>query len=1560
MACDEAKRSMIKGSIELGLSLIKIDGRSLGDGLVFLREDVEKVLDQLALIQNAYPTVSLYESLTGETVRFKIVVPDDLVQITDPNGANQEKLKFFYRNDFPSLLRDNLKAIFDARKPELIEKVKDSYIQLMQITDIKLRDAYTKITPAVRGELSRLRKTLKELDYTNMEASVNAYVSYLLEASVVAEEVLNVMNEVRRSDAPDKFKTLMDLHSVIVSYKPLLMDLRAYTTDVDAPLYEVVTSTVGIIGQIENIYLNEALENSLDEYEKIYQPVVDKMRRKKDEKVQKLRDRLARLTDPGKIKATNDRIAELEKNFDYEAPTRDVLRETLTGKRGDISYYGSIIRAGIVNPDFAISGMMDKIKAVFNNVNRKLVDLRQDFSEMLPKAGIDITTMNVQNSFRKFIQTYEYFYVENGEIKSVNKAAILTPYDISHLSTESRMMAEMDLLRERSLNGEDVQDQIKEKAKELKEFRRNTYEQEYTQEYYDAEELLNVEVNGKTLREYRNEILDQLSTLSSEIRFSGYRPSMAQIKKKNELLRDLRNLETTTGKQPGSVEYEVAVGLQAYRNKQRDIVSWELSPRARESFDKAKAQVDKEFSRGKITQEERDQWYLYNTVTQLSDEYFIKLKSIIERIKVLQDELSDLTVTPKNQDITLMYEELIKEVRPYRDQNGHIDASIMPRATQEKLIALEQAIYNIRASMEGFSGLSKNDRIRLSELFAKKNLITDPQELAEIKQEIDEIKAKKKKRSDAVSTRFNALMKQLSTLYRELDLLQATEPTQYFQEDYDKEFNEYKRANNLFSPSADFFFGGRYRFDGKNYTSTYKGQTLTISSDNFVDAWDAYVRQKFESESDWYERNTVETVKWDPVENEFFVDRQIAYIWVMRTPRDPRHIKTQEPAFHWKEQMINPRYLNNFTPDVKNKPPLKNPRVNAAYGNLTPDEIEYLEFITNKFNEAQMVLPVSQRLGIDLPSIERQSSFLDTVLNPLDRIKSLPERALREVVANEQDADEAFGDTSNRMVKYQPMMFSGNIDESLADLNLHSVLLRYAGQSLKYQGIQDEVLPLTTATEQVLESYSPTTDTTSKTAARWGVLKKLYQPVGENARLKVYRDLVDMFVYNQKEIQDIGNRKIFGINIRGEKLLNKLLGMRAWSLMSGSVLSQGANLMNGIIQGVITAASKKGNLPFSPADWLKAHGEVMTIYAGTTVADMMRTGNKSKFTLMMDYFQAIPEDLLNNVGYELENSLLKKTMSSDVLFFTKNAIEWELSAATFNTMIKTYTVNYRGEQVRMWDMFETKNGRLEPRDMTPQENAVFVQEMDRFIRQLNAANRDINGNYASLDKTLAERAWLGRAVFFLKKFVISFVDVRYRGRRYSHEHEAYIEGTHVAAFKLLSGSLVNFIRNGSIEELSMFYEDQDPERIRALRGFITEIVILMAVFALANAVYDEEDEDRFQDLRKESWYHQFFVYTLLKTKSEIQTFVLPFGIQEIDRIKRDAFKEVFPFLTQLIELFKTFDYSDMEFKVYERKTDYAEKGDLKITHHVMKLIGINPAKITDPVQGIKNLEAINR
>ena len=1551
MTCDLAKKQMIINHAELALGLL-----GLRNGQLIKVDRLLPLMPQLDNISNQMGIGLVKGDLNNPTnlARIEITVPDDLVEIVEETGINEERLKFRYRNNFSGKLKESVEQTFQARFPELKSKVQEALLQATNIS--RLDKALENLPGSLKAEMSGIRRMLTNIDLNEYMDSVEAYTAYLLEASVVAEEILREMERVN-SD-PEVYILQMRLHSVVASYKPILESLRPYTTK-DSPIYEVVNDALSVINQAETLYIQTALKYSLDNYDSLYLQSFIKLENEFKERIANLDAQIAATTNPKTREAYTKRRDELVLQFEQEAPNRENIRKTLLGERGDVLMTTSLIQAGMANPDWIISGFMEKLNKSLNETTRELVQKRQEFAEALQQSKIK-PGLDVQNAFRDLIQTYTHHYFDGASVQTITRAALMTEFSLDHLTVHSKYEAELDFLRFRQNNGEDIAAEKETLVKEFRDWRLGTYESKYSDEYYAADKLLDLEVDGRTVREYRDDIVKQMSALQSEIRYNGYFPTADQIRRKRELNSELKKLKSFNGKQPGSTEFKVAQVLQEHGELMKTMVKYEMTPRAQDNFNKALADVRSQLSRGLITQEEHDLWVDSNTRTTYTQDYFDQITEIFKNIEGVRDRYAAYTgITIQKVDV---YETLRRESNPYRDEDGIIDATLMPADLRQKLIDMQKDLMKKLRDEVGMSGLTKNERAELSDLYKRKDIIyaklsadKNNQQLKDlyedIKSKIDVIKEKKVKDQYILD-----LQAELSKYYDQLNILNTVSSTPYYDQEYEYQMDLFIRDKTI-SANPDFTFsfdGMTYTYEEDRWIARDKYEEITLDDDEIMNVWLSYQEKQF-TQSQWYQDNHIEIEVFDPIAKEYITRYQRAYVWSHTKPRDENQILDMEPSFHWQERVVTA--LNpNFKKDVKGRAMPKNPARNPNYP-TDQDKLTYLKFLTDQYLAYQESVPSGQRMGYDLPSIERSQNLVDTLLN-FDA-KRIGEQLTREIFTNEQDKDEAYGDTTNRMIQYQPMMFSGQLEENLINMNLHETLLRYIGQAIKYQKVQDQVIPLASATEAVLSQHSPVTDVMNKSAAKLGFMKRLSKPADDNSRLKVFREMVNTFVYNETEYASVGytvNENTFvlgrfkgliGKNVRFEKVFNKLLGFRAASLMFGSVFPQIANLWNGQIQQIIQSAGGKGRLSFTLRQWWRATYKFNSTYVGQYIRDMHSPGNKSKFTLMMDYFNAIPLDLLNTVGYELDQNGIRKLMSSDIGFLVKNSVEFSLAGTTFLAMAESWM--YEGKS--MWNNFEVVNGRL--------EGNVPPAEMDRFIKALNIANREINGNYSKIDKTIAEKYWYGRAVFFMKKFIVPFVQRRYGKRRYSNEYEDYIEGYHRTAFKMLLNSVKNFRDGLGAKSLPATYDMLTDAERSGIKMFLAEMFIVATLITASSLMFDDDDEDRFKDLEQESFAYQVFLFSLMKTKTEVETFVIPFGINEVDKLKGRALDELFPTLSQFMDVVKSIDYDDMEFKKYKTSTPSADKGDLVITHKLMKFVGWNRSKF-DPIVGIRNIDAASR
>jgi len=267
-----------------------------------------------------------------------------------------------------------------------------------------------------------------------------------------------------------------------------------------------------------------------------------------------------------------------------------------------------------------------------------------------------------------------------------------------------------------------------------------------------------------------------------------------------------------------------------------------------------------------------------------------------------------------------------------------------------------------------------------------------------------------------------------------------------------------------------------------------------------------------------------------------------------------------------------------------------------------------------------------------------------------------------------------------------------------------------------------------------------------------------------------------------------------------------------------------------------------------------------------------------------------------------------------------------------------------------------RDGVLTPKFQMTEENQEKVL-MTR--RKANAMIRDVNGNYAKLDKTLAEKYWVGRAIFFMKKFIIPMVESRYGGKRYSAEHGRFVEGYYRAwarfTWESKGKDLLTLLPIGDQSHLT---EDEKY----AINQMRKEIILLAIMWVLGSVVmgYDDDDKDRFKKLKENSWFYNWVLYTVLKTRSEAETFVVPFGFDEIRKQRDGLFRELFPLFDNIWAVtIKDINYFPPGLEKYEKSGPGYKKGDVKLVHDLYKILGKSAPKY-DAIQSIRNLELLKK
>jgi hypothetical protein len=1541
------------------------------DGQLVLMSDIEKKMPTLLLISRKFGSSTNIVELIGNQldpnaiVKVKVNYPID--EASDENGNVKQ-------GGFQSLTKEALEEAVAGKREELDAYFVEAQQVLKTITSREFNSKLSHLPYEVREDLKALRTRVLGMDPSQQLDGVSAFIA---EAAVVSQQIRQQMNALEDSD----FIIYMELNLLAQEFYPLVNTLFE---GLDSGfLYDTLRDIRDNISRSRSIYLEQATKYGLDSLMIRLSPTIKNI----DQTYKAEKERITALKNnsPSKFADSFDKkLKELDDKYAIEKIDTEKLNNIILGKEKDISRLVNMVRATHAIPDIIIGTVVGKIKESFNKVNRNFLTRRNQAGEVYDvyakSKGLNAIA-DIQSDGERLTEIVTEYRVKDGEIEAVNTVALLSNYSSDYTSTMSLIRA----ARASQKTWEELLEYppIKEKAGDATSLRnwQTTFERQnselpYTDYFYETDALLDQEFNIgtvedpiiKSLRDMRNESYEALNNLQREIKMNGYQVSEDQVSEFRRLEKERKNYFRPEGKP--AVWEDINEAMMAYSERRRQFSSYSVTDRTREAFERARAYQEK------LSQEANDpdaysRWLSINAETTPRPSFLQKLADLRRELNDLQQKLELLTGFELG---SKDWNELLDIVGPF-----YVDGQKVASDMDPPLLKKANAIY--RRAME--TGMSNPAFIHLSpELRAQYRALQldyrtarkDQFREAEAKMSLADFEAV---HARTVSKEEAQTYARMLAIYNEFAKLQTTHATDDYYQEYDKQLSLFLEEKGLSSVPPSSFTGYIYtfKFDGTTFTREDVAETVAIDQSQFEQAWKNTFVSRFQ-QSDWYIDNHTTNIKFDKKTKTYFEEVSPSYPWIKKVPTDKDEILENEPAGPWKELTIRDIPATATTPaikiiredyslDIQNsaKPSAAYIANNPSSKKLNPAEQKYLEYLTLNYFKDQEKYPTGQRMGLRLPAIERDLSFVDTFFSSkekgiADTMTRVGQQMGRQIVTDAQDFDESYGNVNR---EYLPVYFSQSIPINLQDFNLHKIFLKYGHASMQFEELQENTVPLIRSIEDSMD-------------AAGGAHRTLKDKNGlstggsENVRLSMLRDTNDMLLYGQSERKTAGFditentlvlgkvKALQGKNIRWEKAFGSLIGVRAFGLMFGSLLPQIPNYLNIVYNSIIETAGHKGLINFSLRAWWQAYKEVHVTHASEYMLDMQKTNNKSKFTQMLEYFDAIPGELYDNAGYELENNLGRNLISTDIGFFLKNAVEWSGGATVFKAMANAYLVN----GVPIYEAFEIVRGQL-----VVKEGFDITQEIkEDFTKKVRAAIWDINGNYAKQDKTLLSREWYGRAMEFMKKFMVPFFERRYSKKRFSESHGRYIEGFHRTGYKALGSMLRDLVSNFDLLRdpriLSTHYNKLTIHEQDGLRKFGAEMAMFVMMWVLTSLVWDDDDEDRFKDLKKMNYAHQAAIYGILKTTKEVETFILPFSITENINMGQRSLQEILPVITQVAEMAKHIDADSPWFlETYKRDEGIHDKGDIKLWADITKLMGHMPTKYT-PEAGIKAVEFASR
>lgn len=1408
-------------------------------------------------------------------------------------------------------------SILDAQSQGVTQTLENQLTEAFKQASKQFRVLKNKVSPEQRKTLLRLVNYLEDPATFGQVRTLATFVTetdalldfYLKDGIRIAKEY---------GQNADKVSALHFVLQVAQSYDPIISSMeRDYLmADNDNAMKLLLRNSKSKINDIKALYSREVEQPIANVLAETADPAVQSVLADYNRQIEYLQSRLTTANEgTARYNSLESAIAKLQAEKERLVPDKNSILATLRGQRGDVSVLSMYLEAPIAGGDMVVSTFAKYIKDMLNQVRQRLLPIKDQAQENLDSFKRATGRSNKNN--REF---YEGLYEkvqrgtvnpETGDLEIQEFYALVGQFNQEYIIEQQKFLNEISKLKKAGNRVE-----WRQKFREYEQWQNKYMEREYTEQYYAAENLLTDEA-----REAQAEVRDKMDILKDSIRADG--GTIENSEELDELYKsyiDLGRLYDRLGNKKTGKDLAIAESIRAFRVARREMETFELTEQGQANFNSLKQRQLDKVKAGYITEEEYQQWINKNTTRRIHPEFYEQRNRITKRIS---DILSKLPPEVLGKESTEnLWEQIFAIAGNHRDNDRIVDGSDMNSDELSRVKDNETELEEIRQRTLSLSGLTPEESFELSGLF-------NEEQNQEVSDRIRELLNKKRtKKAEILQYITDAELNLLYQSYEELGELQVSEPTSYYYERYQSEFDAW-RANQTFD----------------------EGVSLT------------YMRHEFEN-SEWFKQN--HTYKTVPIINENkefegWRDEPIPlYVWRDVRPKDKALIDENYPSSKYfdrivKDQFINQNYRNSVdgynTPKLtvdENGQRVANKYINQSYETLKNDQSEagkskfqMLQFLTNTYEEGQRKLPMEKRMGLLLPAIEKDA--IDR-LQDTNGIKSFGkqqwERVKRNWTLTEQDSDTALGDVAGIEFNYIPVKYTGNISTDNVNLNLLESVMKHRYMAEEYQVLEGTqsmayALQYTVDAEQNKISTGKIDRFLKKLGFNVEVLKS-----GQSNRSKQLQEFIKTVWYG--ELQK--DATVFGLST--SKIVNNLMGVSAMQILALNIPAHVTNAISGEVQSFIEANANKY---FGREDWAKSK----RLYAQNAVNfwnDYRKEGKKSLLSQMAELYDVPQGSFEDEFGKKTDYSNLRE--GKGWLFFLKNAGEHEIQVSTFIAMASRKMVKKGDSMIPLIDAYELDDhGNIKLK-----EGVEFgTIEQNFFNGQVHGLLKDLNGNYNKFDRPLVEKYSIGRLMFFMRKFLVPMAARRFEGRRLDMEMGAVQEGYYVTFARTLLVDLVKY--KG---DLISRWGDMTDEEKQAARRTITELGIILTLALLISLLggYDKDRKMDQEGITSVQFWKLHLIYQMMKVKSETENFIpLPgLGFDEAIRTTKTT-SIAWRSLEQITAVAQEFGNLAVNSDSAYFNRDYGiwEKGDLKLLSRMGRLVGFS-GNIMHPELLIKNFE----
>ena len=1359
-------------------------------------------------------------------------------------------------------------------------------------------------TPEINEKLKDLLGSLETRE-KNAKNLVNALLRFDILTQKVSEQLKEV---VKNPDTKEMLNNIFYYDSLVRNWSKFIQETNERLIDggMDpaSPLGRNLSTTQtrieSIQRRIQKAYapgiidtLYDSLSGLREGIDKFYTEAIDKAKK------------------AGSKKREEDMIAEYEK----VKLTKERVGELLLGKAGDTNYFSAWAESYTNSPDPIVGGFAVLLKNGYNEVDaetqRNVNSFLRDMAPLLRKAGYSMTNFTElmqQLSFRDKVVVRNS---ETGKVETKEYITFLNPFKDTGTKLKQLKFDYEDAIDK----GEEAEaDSI---LKQMRQHKRDYFHQEYTDEFYQREDIYDsldknpdlLDATYKALgvtkskataadKQAAVEMYDRASkdayrrkhlilNAIEELDGANFDPDnfddIAQQKKALwKEYSQLASLTNTNGNLKEGQEYLTAAIERKYRKESKKF--FEFVP-INGAFQFALDQFEQNLIDSGIAKDsdefrdKRESWISENTVVKFTDEFYKERARIFTEIKEILNRLPD-NIRLKV-DSTAEIEEIIDATVGFRDNDGQIIGSDISEKAKERIKKLQQEIQDKKDNYAGFSGLTKDEFEEMGLLF---DTIKSGQKLTpEQRFRLNELTERKAEFGVDKATQI-----ELSNLYRQLGALQSKDATDYYVDIVNNYFGKMGVADRITGATAnEILQPGRY-------------VELFKESPEF---------------KKWFEDNHIRKEVFDAATKKNIVVYERLYVWNKVRPNDPSHFETIKLAsgeiiegspnlsyFYRKvkdqyktEKIVGKTVDNkgNFLPKtIAEGAKSDSPYINAEYDNLKRSDrakFDVLEKMKEYHLKFQEEMPRQSRLYMQVPRFGTQAIENAQLSKKIDAGKRWFLNIRKTFFTGKDDYEKGLNFNPGQLVNAD--MFDEEHRQipiqGLYDMKPEEVSMNFLDSMMRYMhsGITQkkliEINPFAKALQSVV------TDPKNSVAKTDKFVKWIYQKTGEKVGLKPKNMSV-----RAKAIRNLYEREFEGIRITDfsqnipllwklKAIASKTVSLASFALNIPSAIK---NRNAAVVQGFIEASGSRFlDLPSYALG--KARAFKMMVANST---EIYRLKNKSLDVQLMQIFDPAQDFFRKTVETQFGRSAIDDAANLSFLMSPRKFLQLEATTEVMCGMLYfekvKQTINGATNEIPYINAFHLVNGQIELKPGIDPAYAPGGKKFNEIKNKIHEIGDRLEGNYSRFGQPEINRYYFGQIGLFFKKYFTSMFMNHVAAKRTSAALGTVSSGNYTAFLRMLKNFIV-YAKHGE-----NYYKLMDADEAAAARKVVGQVASLAMMYMLLSYMfeYDDDDRDRFKKMERrqkdvifgknfnlEGWLVNQAAVITLTTLTEVQTFSHP-------------------------------------------------------------------------------------